>query len=80
MKMIEGWAWHIYGAWSSWVTAGWAIFIGYLVQYPEQQAAVLALLPDGLQDVAGFVLGLAVYASIKGATVVKQRGRNGDAG
>jgi len=75
VKLIENWAWHLYGAWSSWVAGAWAIFIGYLVQYPDQQQELLAMLPEGLQRVAGFLLGLAVFATIKGATVVSQRGK-----
>ena len=73
MKLIEGWAWHITRAWSSWITGAWALVIGYLVQYPEQQQALIAMLPEGLRDIAGFLLGLAVWGTIKGASVVRQR-------
>lgn len=73
MKLVRQWRWHLTRAWSSWITMGWATFIAFTTYEPGHKEALIALMPESWRPLAGILLAFAVFASIQGAAIIRQR-------
>lgn len=70
-------AWH--KLWSVRIAAFAGSLTSFLIAFPDQRAALLALIPDGpLRVLAAFAVGFLVFAVPTAARLTRQGGRDGD--
>ena len=73
MKMIDGWADHLWKAWSIRLAGVAAVAGAYFVAFPSELQRLVAMVPEQYREGASVLAGLLIFATASGSKLVAQK-------